>query len=304
MNEMQRALRRLLAHMPALLLAGACSGEVAEHDTNPREVARLEQHFAEVRAELLAADVSRLDAGQRARRAQHVARLEEYAAGRVFPHNHDRAERTPFFIDRHGTRCAMAYLIEQSGRGDLVARIARESNEAYIAELAGDPELVAWLDENGLSASEAARIQPEYDQPWVPPPPEEEQDRARYQPSLAVSAVAGAASGTLLVVNLASMEKNKTRGALGAVAGALGATVGFLSMRADEDERGVRRLAAANIGVGLLGVIVGLDVAFSDARAPVADPPSARPATGQGRRVALQPLLGGDSVGLAMGGSF
>ena len=110
MSEMQRALTRLLAHVPALLLVGACSADVAEHDSNPREVARLEQHFAAVRAELLAADVSRLDARQRSKRAQHLARLEQYAAGRVFPHNHDRAERTPFFIDRHGTRCAMASL--------------------------------------------------------------------------------------------------------------------------------------------------------------------------------------------------
>jgi hypothetical protein len=61
MNVMQRPLRGLLVCVPALLLAGACSGEVTE--TNPREVARLEQHFAEVRAELLAADVSRLAMG-------------------------------------------------------------------------------------------------------------------------------------------------------------------------------------------------------------------------------------------------
>jgi hypothetical protein len=63
MNVMQRPLRGLLVCVPALLLAGACSGEVTEHETNPREVARLEQHFAEVRAELLAADVSRLAMG-------------------------------------------------------------------------------------------------------------------------------------------------------------------------------------------------------------------------------------------------
>ena len=68
----------------------------------------------------------------------------------------------PFFRDRYGALCAMAYLIERSGRGDLVDRIAISRNNAFIAELATDPALRAWLDSVGLSVSEAARIQPTY----------------------------------------------------------------------------------------------------------------------------------------------
>jgi hypothetical protein len=301
MNEIQRALTCLLAHVPALLLAGACSGDVTEQDTNPQEVARLAQHFAAVRGELLAADFGRLDAEQRDKRAQHVARLAKYAAGGVFPHNHDRAERTPFFIDRHGTRCAMAYLIEQSGRGDLVARIAREDNEAYIAELAGDPELIAWLGENGLTAAEAARIQPAYDD--MPPIPQPGLEESGYGASEAIGAAVAVTSGALLVLNLGSSEKNTTRGYLGVFSGALGVTLGLLST--DEEERGIRALGGINIGVGLVGIAVGLDV-ISGARTapPVAGTQTSRHVARQDRGVELRPLLSGDSVGLAMGGSF
>ena len=56
----------------------------------------------------------------------------------------------------------MAYLIERSGRRDIVDRIAATRNLAYVRDLADDTALVAWLDNNGFSESEAARVQPEY----------------------------------------------------------------------------------------------------------------------------------------------
>jgi HEAT repeat protein len=45
------------------------------------------------------------------------------------------------------------------GKDDLVARVAAENNHAYVSDLAEEPELVAWLDEVGITAWEAARIQ-------------------------------------------------------------------------------------------------------------------------------------------------
>jgi hypothetical protein len=68
----------------------------------------------------------------------------------------------PFFRDSRGVLCAMAYLVQRSGRSDLVNRIARSANNATIAELKGDDGLRAWLDSVGLSAAEAGRIQPQY----------------------------------------------------------------------------------------------------------------------------------------------
>lgn len=59
----------------------------------------------------------------------------------------------------------MAYLIEQSGHGGLVARIATTHNTARIGDLKDDAELVAWLHRNGLTVAEAARIQPAYENP-------------------------------------------------------------------------------------------------------------------------------------------
>src|SRR6266705_6614732 len=81
----------------------------------------------------------------------------------LFPQNTDfPGQRVPYFIDRYGTRCAMAYLIEQSGEGDLVTRVAATHNNARIPELRTDPDLGAWLWRNGITLEEAARIQPAY----------------------------------------------------------------------------------------------------------------------------------------------
>ncbi len=128
-----------------------------------REVTRLREHFRIVEAELTARDVSDLSAQQQAARARHIEVLREYARADVFPHNHDYpGKRVPYFRDAHGTLCAMAYLIARSGRQDLVDRVARTANNAYLPELARDPDLRAWLEANGLTVAEAARIQPAY----------------------------------------------------------------------------------------------------------------------------------------------
>lgn len=127
------------------------------------EVSRLQDHFRSVEAELLARDVSHLTPGQRSARARNIRVLREYAARGVFPHNHDfSGEHRPYFVDPHGTLCAMAYLIARSGHGALVERVAATRNHAYLPELADDPELSAWLEASGLSLEEAARIQPTY----------------------------------------------------------------------------------------------------------------------------------------------
>jgi MYXO-CTERM domain-containing protein len=68
----------------------------------------------------------------------------------------------PYFIDDFGTRCAMAHLIESTGATDLVSRVKRTANNAFVPELAPDPALRTWLARHGLSAEEAARIQPSY----------------------------------------------------------------------------------------------------------------------------------------------
>lgn len=128
------------------------------------EVVRLRAHFDSVDVELRSRDISQLTPAQRQRRATLVQWLREYRDAGAFPTN-DRfpGRLVPFFRDSRGVLCAMAYLIDRSGRSDIVDQVASTRNNAFLRELQDDSTLIAWLDENGLSISEAARIQPSYD---------------------------------------------------------------------------------------------------------------------------------------------
>jgi len=127
------------------------------------ERARLRLHFREVLAELAACDVSHLTRPQRTMRRQLIVELARYARTGSFPKNRDFPGRlVPYFVDASGTRCAVAHLIESTGNGDLVAAVAQRRNHARVRELEGDPALRAWLARAGLTAAEAARIQPSY----------------------------------------------------------------------------------------------------------------------------------------------
>jgi hypothetical protein len=105
----------------------------------------------------------RLDRLRARNKALLLDELSLYRHRGRFPLNHDvRGRAVPKFIDSHGTRCAVAHLIEISGQHELVRQIAKTRNGARVRELARVPELRAWLDAAGLSVDEAARIQPEY----------------------------------------------------------------------------------------------------------------------------------------------
>ena len=126
------------------------------------EVTRLVRHFDSVDLELRSRDVSHYTASQRANRAKLVSWLLDYRNAGSFPTNDRFAEPTPFFRDKDGVLCAMAYLIARSGRTDIVDKVAATRNNAFIRDLVDDPALVTWLDSWGLTAGEAARIQPSY----------------------------------------------------------------------------------------------------------------------------------------------
>src|SRR5436309_1683677 len=77
----------------------------------PAEVARIRWHLARVEVQLRARDVSALTPAERAARTRSLDVLHEYWVRGVFPVNTDFPGRhVPYFIDRYGTRCAMAYL--------------------------------------------------------------------------------------------------------------------------------------------------------------------------------------------------
>src|SRR5439155_4050809 len=127
------------------------------------ETARIRTHLARMEHALRARDVTALAPSQRAARTRAIDALHAYWTAGVFPHNHDfPGQRRPYFVDRHGTRCAMAFVIERSEGAALVRRVAHTANNARVLDLANDPELTAWLDRNGITAAEARRVQPQY----------------------------------------------------------------------------------------------------------------------------------------------
>ncbi|HEX9610952.1 MAG TPA: hypothetical protein VF978_03620 [Gemmatimonadales bacterium] len=271
--------RPSFAHFAALLAPALVFTAVFAHREGPAgdaERNRLRAHFAEVAAELVARDVSDLLPAQRAARARHIERLQAYARAGVFPHNTDfPGQRVPYFIDRVGTRCAMAYLIEQSGHGDYVHRVAVKTNNAFIANIARDPELAAplirWLDENGLTVEEAARIQPAYDgRPCCTVVVPDDPPRVSPQYALGTSAVA-MIGGTSIYLN-ASRPQPKWIGALGVATGAFGVTMGFFHL---DDPGANRTLGVVNLGVGAAATYFGVRGLTGRERRAPAEPPVA-----------------------------
>ena len=208
-----------------------------EHD-------RLQRHFATVLAELEARDVSGLTLSQRVARSRHIERLRAYARRGVFPKNTDFASAVPYFVDRDGTRCAMAFLIEQSGQAAYVRAVAAQMNNALVGQIARDaelgPSLATWLNANGLTLAEAARIQPSYCSSYVRPP--------RYVPGFPVTRsttyydehcrmgmaaalmrfTTGTSAMILTTVNLTGLSEGKARRTTAAAGIAVGVLGGLL----------------------------------------------------------------------------
>jgi hypothetical protein len=146
----------MVAVSTSLAIACGSPGEDAEH-------ARVKAHLEGALVMVEAGAPTGLTPAQLEARHRLIHLLREYIDADRFPVNDVSAERTPIFIDRLGTRCAMASLIERTGHGALVNRVARTNNLARVHQLAGDEELGAWLTSNGMTLAEAARVQPSYD---------------------------------------------------------------------------------------------------------------------------------------------
>ncbi|MEX2467531.1 MAG: hypothetical protein WD995_11525 [Gemmatimonadota bacterium] len=160
---MRRAAFAVLLTTGLAVVGGSCAPE--QDDTSAdAEVARIQDHLAEVLRSLRAEVPENLAPGQLAARQTAIGWLEEYRAAGDFPHNHVHpGGRVPVFVDPHGTPCAVGYLMVRSGEHGLVEEIVRTDNRVRVPDLAGDERVAAWLNEHGLTLSEAARIQPTYD---------------------------------------------------------------------------------------------------------------------------------------------
>lgn len=268
---------------------GAPTREAAVDNAVDAETLRLKRHFDAVLGELERADTAHLSAAQRGARADHIAELRRYRDRGVFPHNHDfPGQRVPHFVDAHGTRCALGHLIEESGDSATVERIATTRNNAYVAELADDPALVAWLDRAGLSAEEAARIQPAYGCEFFPEqcPREEE-----------ITAIYGTISAVVDVTNVVALALNvrpsgKGRAWLGIAAGVFGVGLGIPKL---DEEGPVRTLGAFNFGLGALSAAVGI---YALVNSPSSSAPVAAPLSTSFHGVTVEPVIAPGSLGV------
>ncbi len=255
---MNRVLVILVSTVATLSLTAAAwraERPLSAHEAHVRsEAVRLRALFDQVDVELRTRDVSNLTASQRANRARLIAWLGEYRDAGEFPLNDKFAgEAVPFFRDSRGTLCAMGYLIDRSGRADIVNHVASTRNNAYIRELVDDKNLVRWLDTWGLTAAEAARIQPSYGGGPCCTFPEPEPTTNTVDASYAVLSMGlGGTSVGTLGFNLFS--PSRTSGAAGVLAG----TAAIFAGITHADDLGDRRIARANIVAGSLAMIGGL----------------------------------------------
>jgi len=92
------------------------------------------------------------------RRAVNLARLRAFRKRGVFPQNLYIDGLVNLFRDEQGRLCAMATLIQQSGRQDLVDAIAAANNTVRMGEVTSGP-LFDWILRSGLTLEEVGLIQ-------------------------------------------------------------------------------------------------------------------------------------------------
>jgi hypothetical protein len=128
-----------------------------------------------------------------------------------------------------------------AGSGSIGRRAA---SNAFIPELAGDPELRTWLDSVGPSVAEASRIQPTYD------PPAERGVSASY--ALTSILVSGSSLTTLGFNAIAPSRASAWAGVIAGTAGLIAGAVKLDEAGATDD------VASANVIAGAGALIFGL----------------------------------------------
>lgn len=105
-----------------------------------------------------AIDPAALRAALVKQRATNLARFEAYREARVYPHNLYAADTRNVWKDPDGHLCAIATLVHDAGRDDLVDAIANDQNFVRLADVQSGP-IVDWILTSGLTQEEAVMIQ-------------------------------------------------------------------------------------------------------------------------------------------------
>lgn len=96
------------------------------------------------------------------KRQGQIARLEGYIRRGVYPRNTDfPGEFMPYFVDRKGTPCAVAYLMKRDGESGLVAQVTKANNQVRVMQIPPGPAQ-DWILHSGLTQEECAMVQPTY----------------------------------------------------------------------------------------------------------------------------------------------
>ncbi len=203
------------------------------------------RHLDSVLVELRANQVERSNDVRQARRARLLDELGAYRNRGAFPHNYDfPGQLVPYFRDREtGALCAVGALLAFTGRSDIVDRVASQDNNVRVAALAGDTAFRRWLDDNGLTLAEAARIQVAY--VYTPTTPQFVGTAA----VLVASPLAAVASFGTSIANLQSMDAGPGAGftKFGIVSGSISLATGIALMHSP-DIRGSWGRASTALG--------------------------------------------------------
>lgn len=159
-------------HADALAAALAARIDAARRSVDD---VRVREHLRRTERALRAADHDHLSPGQRRRRERNLDRLRAYRQTGAFPRNDRTDGRSPVFVGAEGTHCALGHLLTEDGREDLVEAVMDADPLVSVEDLgdgalgAGDPgdrtvetKLLDWVEEQGLTHEEAARVQPAY----------------------------------------------------------------------------------------------------------------------------------------------
>lgn len=128
---------------------------------NRSEKLRIKNYLAHAELKLRLNMPEELSSTQMLNRETAINNLSIYRKGDLFPKNDYVPKMTSVFIDRSGTICAVANLIDKSGRRDLVETIAEKNNLLTLSQERTEI-LDSWLYENGITYEEAAFVQVPY----------------------------------------------------------------------------------------------------------------------------------------------
>jgi hypothetical protein len=120
-------------------------------------------HLELVEKTLKSRSVAHLNTIQKANRKELLNKLNGYWQAKQFPINDYLTYKSPVFIDRFGTHCAVGYLMQQSGYENLAREIDNKQKFAFVHDIKVKG-VDKWAQEQGFTIDELAWIQPGY---WV-----------------------------------------------------------------------------------------------------------------------------------------